>query len=1072
MIRGEGDRTIVGPDHSENLSAVDFSAVTIRADLRRRSQELRINSLNIQQPHATGAMKKTYDDISNRVGREANGEEPIKPIADSAAQIAMLEQKAQDTAGLFPDLAAFQQARATKLILAQGDDPQPAIARTKNYLEIGRAIPKNSPASLLPDAILLGVQKQLIKDKIMPMREQVARAVLNNKKLLVDYALVLPESERPDFLALIPDNARREVAVMLDESLSSVLRQSIVVGGSADDKQRKDTRLRVFNEMEQTLQDSRTSDKKIAAALARSFGNLGGDARLLLLELARDEMTGQQTDSDKEQNYLPHIMGVLMKEFDDWRVNDIALQLVGDPRTPAPVARALFHKLVKRGYIPADAGAWWSKRNKKYELETVSVSSAPAADKFSGKIFKKKDTKPVETIKQKIKFTDNKEWQADCAARLILLQKIIADLGVLPSRDILEFLDDEKRWQDAPLDRRVAIIRESQAEFDKARSQRELVEMLAADERKAMIYYLLHGGDDRFNLINNYSFDKFKEMLKIIVDLRVHEQPIKMFEQALKKSGLVSEQVASIVNRLRAGHFPLDKSDQDSQVASFEVSENAAVKNANAEIGQVLGREQLGVILLFPMYREYLEQIADGDAKKFIEKMATAGTFADRLALLNEIEKKYPDFKNRAQTDLEENWRALGEKMVLEVSLEQVFSGATVPVRGEELIPRLDSKRLDLKKMKKDLLVALRGGNERLDKVRQELRKKVKARAGLILGLEKQTDPAQKEALTEKIKILEEGRAIKTETGEKKELGIKELENLKSALTDAKVSERFADLSSTEKKAEIERIGKEIIALTEKSPSAIFTYLTLQVLGEDRLREQDVALIQEMESHLQGPFQTIQDYLTYQPTGHERVEKKNMRVNMRWVDKQERLMNMVRFADSKICCFSSCNYELIVQHDTPNKFWVASINADPMSFVISMEVPRGAVPTEGKQVKSTENLGFIFGSFAIDDAGQLGVMLNGIYYAPGIEDSLQVAAIMNKVEVMLAGLPIKTVAIASQHGGSIKLPDGFTSGAVELTRLRALDSGDGRPETKVYDDMGTGSGLNKRQIYNLWHKEK
>ncbi len=1058
MIRGEGDRTIVGPDHSENLSAVDFSAVTIRADLRRRSQELRINSLNIQQPHATGAMKKTYDDISNRVGREANGEEPIKPIADSAAQIAMLEQKAQDTAGLFPDLAAFQQARATKLILAQGDDPQPAIARTKNSLEIGRAIPKNSPASLLPDAILLGVQKQLIKDKIMPMREQVARAVLNNKKLLVDYALVLPESERPDFLALIPDNARREVAVMLDESLSSVLRQSIVVGGSADDKQRKDTRLRVFNEMEQTLQDSRTSDKKIAAALARSFGNLGGDARLLLLELARDEMTGQQTDSDKEQNYLPHIMGVLMKEFDDWRVNDIALQLVGDPRTPAPVARALFHKLVKRGYIPADAGAWWSKRNKKYELETVSVSSAPAADKFSGKIFKKKDTKPVETIKQKIKFTDNKEWQADCAARLILLQKIIADLGVLPSRDILEFLDDEKRWQDAPLDRRVAIIRESQAEFDKARSQRELVEMLAADERKAMIYYLLHGGDDRFNLINNYSFDKFKEMLKIIVDLRVHEQPIKMFEQALKKSGLVSEQVASIVNRLRAGHFPLDKSDQDSQVASFEVSENAAVKNANAEIGQVLGRGQLGMVLLFPMYREYLEKEDSASARQFIEKMTTIATFADRLALLNEIENAHPDFQKRAKTDLEENWHALGEKMVLEVSLEQVFSGVAIPVRGEELIPRLDSKRLDLKKMKKDLLVALRGGNKKLEKIQQDLRKKIKVHSGLSIGLERQTDPAQHDKLQAKISALEEE--------------IKSLEQQKAVAVDAKVSERFAHLSKAEKDEEIETIGKEIIALTEKSPSAIFTYLTLQVLGEDRLREQDVALIQEMESHLQGPFQTIQDYLTYQPTGRERTEKKNQRVNMRWVDKQTRLMNMVRFADSKICCFSSCNYEMNVQHNTPNKYWVASINADPMSFVISMEIPQGVALAEDKQVKSTENLGFIFGSFAVDEAGKLGVMLNGIYYAPGIEDSLQVAAIMGKVETMLNGLPIKTVALASQHGGAIKLPNGFTNEPVELTRLRALDSGNGRPETKVYDDMGTGDKLNSPKIYNnLWHKE-
>ena len=61
----------------------------------------------------------------------------------------------------------------------------------------------------------------------------------------------------------------------------------------------------------------------------------------MLLELARDEMEDEKLNADKEQNYLPHIIGVLMKEFDDWRVNDIALQLVGDTRTPAPVARVV-----------------------------------------------------------------------------------------------------------------------------------------------------------------------------------------------------------------------------------------------------------------------------------------------------------------------------------------------------------------------------------------------------------------------------------------------------------------------------------------------------------------------------------------------------------------------------------------------------------------------------------------------------------------------------------------------------------------------------------------------------------
>ena len=115
-----------------------------------------------------------------------------------------------------------------------------------------------------------------------------------------------------------------------------------------------------------------------------------------------------------------------------------------------------------------------------------------------------------------------------------------------------------------------------------------------------MIYYLLHGGGDRFNLINNYSFDKFKEMLGQIDQLQVHETPIQQCEAAMIKGGLTKAEARAAIEKLRAGHYPLPNLQQSSMEVSFDVSENAAVKNANAEIGRVLGREQLGVVFLFP----------------------------------------------------------------------------------------------------------------------------------------------------------------------------------------------------------------------------------------------------------------------------------------------------------------------------------------------------------------------------------------------------------------------------------------------------------------------------------------
>ncbi|MBI4215534.1 MAG: hypothetical protein HY602_02315 [Parcubacteria group bacterium] len=1024
-MKGEQRPNIEQPQ-AKILTSEETQAVHLFADLRRRAQELEIAVLNLEQLGATDPMKKHYGETIDRVNREI-AEKYMKTAVGPEAhrEIQLLKIKAKVAAETFPRLAAYFLAQAVKIEIANGIGAEQDIAATKKFLtqveESGT--PKSSPADLLPDAILLGVQKRLLDKLSFPDKEKIARAVLTDRELLADYALVLQEAERPDFLALLPPDIRRQTAIWLDEAVAKVLHQAVVGKETGEYKQRQEVRLRVYKEMRQVLQDSKSTDRKIAGALARAMSRLGGDVRLLLLELARDEMD-KNPEAAKEQNYLPHVVGILLKNFDDFRVNDIALQVAGSENAGHYFARNLLFRLIKRGYVPADVGEWWEKRKATAKIE--------------------------------------KREKEDEAEKMELARRVISDLSVVPSRDILKFLENEKQWRGINLDERIKQIKESQAEFTQLTTQRELVEFLVGNEHKAMIYFLLHGGDDRFNLINNYSFDKFKKMLKLIADLKIHPEPMEKFKEALRQGGIPESETDLVMGRLLSGHFPLANVEQSYQEVSFEVSENAAVKNANAEIGLALGREQLGVVLLFPLYREYLEKETRTKAQDLVQKMQAAHTFTDRLALISAIESAHPDLQAKAKADLQESWRAFDEKMVLGLSLDQVLNTQNVALRGEELIPRLNSKRADLKRMKKDLLVVLRGENKKLSKLQQELHGKKKARGQLTIGLEKQTDARKQADLKDKISALD------------KEIANLEAQRIKAY--DAKVHERFADLSPAEKEQEVEKISREIVALTEKSPSAIFTYLTMQVLGEERLREQDIQLVQEMESHLQGPFQTIQDNLNYQPTGKGRSEKKNMRVGLHYVDKATRLTHMVRFADSKICCFSSNNYEMRVQHDTPNKYWVASINADPMSFVISMEAPQGDAEAEGNKKKVNENLGFIFGSFALDDNSQLVIMLNGIYYAPGIEDEKQVSAILGKVEKMFQGLPVKRLAVATQYGGSIKMPKEFKNTPINIMRLRALDSGYGQPENRIYDDLGTGDKLNHPKTYNVggagsvWHK--
>ena len=127
--------------------------------------------------------------------------------------------------------------------------------------------------------------------------------------------------------------------------------------------------------------------------------------------------------------------------------------------------------------------------------------------------------------------------------------------------------------------------------------------------------------------------------------------------------------------------------------------------------------------------------------------------------------------------------------------------------------------------------------------------------------------------------------------------------------------------------------------------------------------------------------------------GDERMEKA---VKVRKLDKKADLMTMVRFADSKICCFSSSNYQMQVAHNIENKKWVASINKDPLSFVFEIEDASGG-GEPGSQVK--KNLGFVFGMFGVNEEGAPEVMLNGVYYSGG-NDARSVANIADRKSVV------------------------------------------------------------------------
>jgi hypothetical protein len=219
-----------------------------------------------------------------------------------------------------------------------------------------------------------------------------------------------------------------------------------------------------------------------------------------------------------------------------------------------------------------------------------------------------------------------------------------------------------------------------------------------------------------------------------------------------------------------------------------------------------------------------------------------------------------------------------------------------------------------------------------------------------------------------------------------------------------------------------------------------------------------------METHMQGPFQTLKDFSNIQTKGSG---SRKERIVLQFLDKKERLMSMVRFADSFTCCFttSTNTYENPnrLAFNQPNKVWVASINADPLSFVITIELPQ-------KDIHN--NIGFIFGSFGLDNKREPALMLNGFYSSYKKEGDIEI--ILQQIKKMFKGSGIKTLAFASQHGGSlIGIPKRYSNSDIDMIRLRALDDGRGNPEECIYDDLETGKDLNKPHIYggHVWHKK-
>lgn len=794
----------------------------------------------------------------------------------------------------------------------------------------------------------------------------------------------------------------REKALM--ELNSFVLKQSLIT----DDEGLKDIFVNATKRIGTALKDDGEFDNEVFRLAARVMYRLKSkEATDFIFNMVRELSQTIDLSVRGREKYVFMRLIKTLAEINTMRGNDLLFGIFKDERLGKHESMYLLLKLVQNEYLAREVRDW------------VQLMTGVGDEKG-----KKMTAAEWWNNRLNGNFSRGVKKESDCLEVI----KILAREGISPSRDLLEWIT-KKSSHDmvARVREKLKVIEKAKVEFENMVTAEDLRQLLVEDKEKAMIYYILYNGKTKFDLINNYSFEKFYELLTLTKQLKLNETPLIEFENSLEKAGFEAVERKAIIDNLQAGRQPFagDESKYVEMMVRLDVSNQAKFESARKEVGGVFGRDQIGVCLKASFYRSFLTVDGSERANDLLVRLNQTADVSGRRQVVSDIEKQFPNFLLATIKKLELGWVKLEEKMGFGgVSVENLLSNNENIVDVEVVLGNIENKREELKLAKRDLILALKQDNPQVSSLNSEIWRKRKAISGLEKGLGKNPElQGRIDLINAEIDILEKKVAT---------IGLSPL------------ASRFAQLSDKERLAKADEESRELEALNSKDPARILMYQIMQLSGEDQLIENDVSVIREVASHLEGPLQIISDLAKLDKKGKRTQQTKMVKIRM--MDKKDDLMTMVRFADSKICCFSSSNYTMRVAHNTENKVWVASINKDPLSFVFEIE------DEETGGVKN--NQGFVFGMYGVSKTGQPEVFLNGIYHTGG-NDIASASNIAQAIEMILS-VPIRAEHqfMASMYGGRVGILPDYVIDPVRAKRLRALDNGRGEPEKHVYDDLG------------------
>lgn len=353
---------------ADGLTSEELESIKVRADLRRRQFDFKRNvkALVRIDEELSPSIQTRQEAELKLVYKEVDGEvELLEPTEEINAQIARELQNAKEAAVNAPNLAALNYARAAKLQFRIGLDYHDTLAAARVYIDKSKNLPKNSPAALLPEAIVLGIESKLLNNLPEVDLAKAARVVAVDLSLAEDYALVLSEDRREEFMRALPEESRAKISALIDRELSGLLPESLIAG-EVEAAQRQKVQERAKEALKKLIENPEDkAERAVARALSQTLMGLEGeDSKRILQELGELSLSRSKEPSKARAkiSYAARVLQTL-SDIDRAKGGVLTMKFLGKKEVPEKFFTFFGKRLIQDGFLTKNAEKYLRDKN-------------------------------------------------------------------------------------------------------------------------------------------------------------------------------------------------------------------------------------------------------------------------------------------------------------------------------------------------------------------------------------------------------------------------------------------------------------------------------------------------------------------------------------------------------------------------------------------------------------------------------------------------------------------------------------------------------------------------------------